>query len=119
MIKKLLKKFGYIHKSEAEEEFLKQYIESLGDTREYSITHKEEEDFFNLLSRVDGIADFLKATSAKDIQRHFTADPRQRDVIHGAFARTVYLYSRLKKSNKQSAESRENKVTKIDGLRYS
>lgn len=67
----------------------------IGDPTEYTIEKKQEEAFFNDLSRVDGVREFLKATMAKDMQRDFGATPDQRQIIRGAFARTAYIKSRL------------------------
>lgn len=110
-MKWLAEKLGYIHKSELTEEFLSwELAKMIGNPNDYSIEKKQEEQFFQDLAKIDGVMEYLSATAAKDMQRYFAAPQGQQDVVKGAFARTVYLKSRLTKS--------KNNPQEIDGLRY-
>lgn len=107
MLKQLLRKLGYIHESELTEDFLCYEIAKIiGDPREYSIEKKQEDLIFADLGRIEGIAMFLNATMAKDMQRDFASTPDQRQLIRGAFARTAYLKSKLVKKNDEISEGR-------------
>ncbi len=119
MIKKLLRYFGFIHTSELTENFLCHEIAKIvGDPTEYSIDKGQEDKLFTSLSGVDGLAEYLKATMAKDIQRDFGSTQEQRALIHGAFARTSYFMSRLVKSNENSNRVVPRPKVKLGGNRY-
>lgn len=98
MIDKVLKYFGYIKESDINEFYLADYYGRLvGDPTDSDIGVKDEQNFFRDLAKVDNARDFLKATMARDMQRYFSApDEKSRNVIQGAFARTVYLRGKLK-----------------------
>lgn len=112
MLEALLKKLGYIHESKLTDTVLETMLcEKIGDVFDYKLDPKVEKGIFADVSKVDFIMEYLRATMAKDIQRYFAApDEKQRDIIRGAFARTVYLKSRISKRGEVD--------TKIDGLRY-
>lgn len=115
MIKKILRRLGYIHESELTEDFLcGEIARMVGDPTEYTLEKKQEDLFFKDLSRVEGVQEYLRATMARDMQRDFAATNEQRPIIRGAFARTAYLRSRLSKSGKDAQEVE----TKLTGLRY-
>jgi hypothetical protein len=113
MIKNFLRKLGYIHKSELTDQVILEILsESIGFDPTYDFPKDVERKMFEDLSAVDGLHDYLRYTASKDMQRHFSAeDDRQRDTIHGAFLRTVYLKTQVSKP-------KDNKVTKIPSLRY-
>ena len=115
MIQKLLERFGYVKKDALTEELLGYlYAKKLGDIGEYSIEPKQEKELFDKLKKVEGFADYLRATSAKDIQRYFMAiGDTHRSEVKGAFSRTLHLKNKL--TGKEHTET----VTKLKGLRYS
>lgn len=123
MIEKLLAKFGYVKANEirditkepfTENELGFMYAEAIGDVTQYSIEPKQERDLFERLKGVDGLFDYLRATSAKDIQRYFMASgDLQREAVKGAMGRTIYF------KNKVSGPVAKSTKTKLDGLRYS
>lgn len=74
---------------ELEIELLSRY----GDIFEYTIDKQEEKIIMKELKKINGLLNYLKATQAKDVTRYFSAqDEKQRDLIRGAFHRTLYLY---------------------------
>lgn len=96
-IKKILRKFGFIHESELTQEFLLLEIgKIIGDPMEYSIPKKFEEQFFKDLAAIDRIHEYLDATLAADMRREFSSPIEQRDLIHGAFSRTAYIKGKIK-----------------------
>jgi len=113
MIKKILNKFGYIKKEDlTESEIELMFAETLGDVTEYLIDKKSEIEMFKDLSSVDGYADYLRATAAKDMQRYFGAEnEKQRDVVRGAMSRTIYFKTKLKGENKEIS-------SKLEGRRH-
>lgn len=113
-----MNKLGYYkHKQTfTEEEIARMFAEDIGDVSEYTVKQEEQNKIFAKLSEVDGFRDWLRATSAKDIQRYFAAeDDNVRQVVKGATARTAYIRSLLSKTNEVSVK----KSTKVEGLRYS
>jgi hypothetical protein len=110
MFDTLMKKLGYIKESSLTEEYLAgHFAREIGDPTDYEITRLDEKSFFEDLSKIDKARDFLKATMAKDMQRYFAApDEKSRNVIQGAFARTVYLAGKLKEVQAP------NKITKVE-----
>jgi hypothetical protein len=93
MIEKILNKFGYV---KAPLDPLYEAAKVIGDPNEYEVHPKLEQQIFDHLSSVEGLAEYLRATMAKDMQRAFSSTPDQSQIIHGAFARTSYLLSRIK-----------------------
>lgn len=98
MLEKVLKYLGYIKETRIDEYFLADYYARLvGDPTDSEISRKDEQAFFTDLARIDNARDFLRATMARDMQRYFSApDEKSRNIIQGAFARTVYLRGKLK-----------------------
>ena len=113
MTKKEIKELGYIHKDELTDDFL--FGELAKMVGVIDLSKEEENNFFEQLSRVEDVRRFLQGTASKDVQRYFGAtDDKQRDLVRGAFTRTVYMLSKLKASEDVKVEPR----TKIKGLRY-
>lgn len=101
MIEKFLHKLGYLHKSELTEEFLCLELgKFVGDPTDNTIEKEQEEEVFRDLARIDGFKNYLKNTMARDMQRDFGATPDQRQMIHGAFARTAYMKGKILEVNK-------------------
>lgn len=99
MFEKLLNKLGYSKTVElTPEDHMYQVARMIGDPTDYVLTKEIEEQFFRDLAQVDRINDFLDATMAKDMQRGFAGDVSQRDLVHGAFARTTYLKLGVRKA---------------------
>ena len=115
MFEKLLNRFGYIKQSSITEDFIITEVAKLiGDPHEYSISEELDADFFRDISNTEHGMEYLKATAAKDMIRHFAAETdKDRWLTRGAFIRTVYLMNRIKKANKPVPS------TEIKGLRYS
>lgn len=86
--KNILRKFGYIHKSEIQPD----YLMLLGVPSDYPKIADIEEQFFKDLSRVDGIDKFLDATMAFDMKREFNSQTDQeRNLVKGGYGRTLYF----------------------------
>lgn len=118
MIEKLLGLFGYEKARDipelTEQELCYKLACKLGDITEYKIDPSEEAQIFKLLADVEGFGNYLRATLAKDLQRHFTASTeKQRDNIMGAVGRTVYLRSKLMQSKEEKPVD-----TALPNLRY-
>lgn len=123
----VLNKLGYYKKDNVrdivnnpltDEEILSLYVNNLGSVLDYSIEKKQERDLFNELSSIEGFSDYLKATTAKDIQRYFAAEnDSQRDIIRGAVSRTMFFRSQLR-TTREEKKKEPKQVTKITGLRY-
>ena len=97
MIKKLLRRFGYTHESDMDENFFAlELARSIGDPMEYTIEKDEEEEMFRDLAKIEHLPGYLTATLAKDMQRSFAATEVERAVIKGAFARTSYWRSKVR-----------------------
>lgn len=113
MLEKILKHLGYIKELRINEYYLADYYGKLvGDPTDSDITKADEDSFFKDLARVDKARDFFKATMARDMQRYFSApDQKSRDVIQGAFARTVYFRGKLKEAQEPN---KINKTSKLD-----
>lgn len=94
MIEKILNHFGYIPKEKA----LEEVALLAGNPRDYPELKKIEEDIFKDLAQVPDIDSFLDITMGYDMQREFSAPDEQRPIVHGAYARTAYLKSGIKKA---------------------
>lgn len=122
MIQKLLNKLGYFKEEQVRdlekdpftpEELGFLYAQTLGDVTEYTIEPKQEKELFEKLRKIEGLFDYLRATTAKDIQRYFMASSdSQREAVKGALGRTIYF------KNKVSGAPHKETVTKLKGLRY-
>lgn len=113
IIEKILNKYGYSKNPLTEAELALAYAETLGDVSEYKIAPQDEKKMFEDLSGIENFVEYLRAMSAKDIQRYFAAEEdRQRDIVRGAVSRTLYIRGMIGKRQ-------ESKTTKISGLRYS
>lgn len=122
MIEKLLNKFGFVKADKIRdldkepfttEELGFMYAKTLGDVMEYTIEPKQERELFEKLKKVEGLFDYLRATTAKDIQRYFMASSdSQREAVKGALGRTIYF------KNKVVGKPHKETVTKLRGLRY-
>ena len=110
MIEWIAEKLGYVHKDNV----LSEVVRLIGDPKSYTIEKKLEEEFFADLARIDTAEQYLRATMANDMQRYFAAPQDQQEVVRGAFARTSFLLSRLRKTNEEPKEQ----STKLEGLRY-
>jgi len=99
MIDKLLKKFGYIKEINLSPmDVNKMFAAQFGDVSDYVIDRKQQEELFQDLKEVEGFTDYLKATIAKDIQRHFSAGTeKEQDIIKGATSRTAFFLTNLTK----------------------
>lgn len=114
-IKNILGRFGFIHSEDITEQFLYYEVAKLiGDPTDYTIEPEQEETLFRDLSRVDGFSEYLRATMAKDMLRDFSSGEGQHQLIHGAFARTAYLRSKMASSN----ERQSGIETRLAGKRY-
>jgi hypothetical protein len=119
MIEKILNRFGYFREDTyksidelGDSDIGFMYAEKLGNVNEYTFPKKEEKKLFENLSAVDSFVDYLRATTAKDIQRYFAAeDDRQRDIIRGALSRTMFFHGMTKGRS-------SSKETKIKGVTY-
>lgn len=119
MIEKILNKFGYSKVVRdlnvdpfTEEEICKMFTEIVGDFHDYGIVKKDELKMFSDLANIDGFKDYLRLTSARDIQRYFGAtDKSTQDIVKGAVSRTSFFMSMLKGRV-------ESKSTKLGDLRY-
>lgn len=99
MLDKLMNKLGYTKTNKLTYDYhLYEVAKMVGDPTEYVLSKELEEQFFRDLSSVDNINNFLDATMAKDMQREFSGDVSQRDLVHGAFARTTYLKMGIRKA---------------------
>ena len=118
MIKQILRKLGYIHEDILTEKFLAGRLAAfLGDATDNSLSKELEENFFSDLAKIDNATKYLRATASTDMQKHFgAADQKQADLIHGAFARTMYWASMVERQRKPKEEVKEK--SKIKGLRY-
>lgn len=94
MKKEIFSKFlKFFSTDEIENELIKRY----GDILDYEISIEQEKAIFKEIKKIQGVADYLKATSAKDIVRYFNAvNDVQRNLIRGAYVRTMYLYNLTK-----------------------
>jgi len=91
---------------ELESELLGRYGDILGTI----IDKKLEDKIFQELKNIDGLPNYLQAMLNKDIIRYFSAqEDNSRDLIRGAFVRTLYLKKRIKS---------KDKLDKIDNKRY-
>jgi len=122
MIDKIFNKLGYYKLKEVrdltkkpftEYELSSMYLDTLGDLTDFVHNEKEETKMFNDVKGISGFAEYLRAMSAYDVRRYFSAEnDKQRDLIKGLFARAIYLRSRLTGKKQDAVE------TKITGLRY-
>ncbi len=69
---------------------------------EASVPKSQEREVAKGLSEVEGLKDFLKATLAADMRRHFSASPEEQASIKGAFRRTLYLLSLCRTGGEQT-----------------
>ena len=99
MIESLLKKFGYYkvvtadEHTEADLELL--LLESYGDIFDDEVERAEEEVILKQVGDVEGFVQYMRKMANNDMRRYFAAvTDKDRDVIRGAFARTVYLKNR-------------------------
>lgn len=116
VVKVVLHKLGYTHQSEITEDYLcYELAKYIGDPNEYTIDQKLEEEFFNGLARVNYVNEYFKSMMAKDMQRDFGSADDSRQMIRGAYARTAYLKSRMRRMTEDKAELKiaESKIQKI------
>jgi hypothetical protein len=120
MIEKILNKFGYskvvrdLEKEPfTEQEICELFSSIIGDVYETTFPKQDELKLFADLAAVDGYKEFLRAASAKDLQRYFAAhgDIHTQDLVRGAMTRNTYLLSVMK-------EKSAPKETKLTSLRY-
>ena len=110
MIERLLAKFGYILKTKAwqhvEEPWFTPDYEETEDDLAYRLAEKlgvqdeidtdYEKKIFLDLKGTDGLVQYLREAAARDKDRYFGAASKEEQlVIRGAFARTMYLKSRI------------------------
>lgn len=105
MIDKLFKRWGYIPveyiketvtvpDTYTEDELSLMLAESLGIQDE--IDSEYEKKIFSDLKGTDGLIQYLREAAAKDKDRYFGAATKEEQlIIRGAFARTMYLKSRI------------------------
>jgi hypothetical protein len=112
IIERILNRYGYYKNPMTEAELALAYAESLGDVTDYKLSQEDEQRMFEDLNSVDNFSDYLRATSAKDIQRYFAAETdKQRDIVRGAVSRTLYFRGML-------GRRKEIRDTKMKGNRY-
>ena len=96
MIKKLLKRFGFIHKTDIDSA-----TEILSNLVSFDFTpdptfRKNERVIFSKIKEIEGVQEYLAETLARDIRRHFNAqNDIERATVKGAYARTLYLKAQL------------------------
>jgi len=91
---------------ELEQELLSRY----GNLLETVIDKELEDKIFKELKGIDGLPAYLQATMNKDIVRYFTTqEDNSRDMVRGAFSRTLYLKNKIKS---------KSSLTKEDNKRY-
>jgi hypothetical protein len=96
------------------DDILIMYVDKMDSIFGETFPSREEHQLFKDLARVDGLRDYLRVTSTKDIQRYFASTvDKERDTVRGALARTVYLQGKLVKSSDDGVVD-----TKVPGLRY-
>jgi hypothetical protein len=94
-MRKILKYFGYIHKSEVEPD----YMETLPDPKDIPELKDLEEQFFKDLANVDRIDMFLDATMFADMKREFNSSTDQeRNLVKGHYALAGYLKKGIMKA---------------------
>jgi len=110
----ILRKLGYIKRTDITEDIVAEFYGSLiGNPAEYDMGSQESELFFQQLAGLEGIDEYLKDMAAKDMVRYFGAsNDKERDMVRGAFARTVYI------ENKVRAIRKPSKDVKPMDLRY-
>ena len=107
----ILNRFGYYKHPITESELSLAYAQEIGNVSEYKITAADSKRMFEDLAAVEGFLDYLRATSAQDIQRYFAAeDDKQRDIIRGAISRTLYFKGMISKRE-------ESKDTNLNSAR--
>ena len=99
MIESLLNRFGYYKAvttgpyTEGDLEVL--LLESYDDIIDDGIEKAEEEVILKQVGDVEGFVQYMRKMANNDMRRYFAAvTDKDRDVIRGAFARTVYLKNR-------------------------
>lgn len=75
------------------------------------VDEAQERALFKELKGFDGIVDYLRTTAARDIRRYFGAATKEEQLlIRGAFARTMYLKTKILEGGQ--------KKTKIEEVNY-
>ncbi len=101
-MKTILDKIGYVQNINdySEDELALALAIKLGEQDE--IDDDYEKKIFKDLKGTDGLVKYLREAAAKDIKRYFGATtPTEQNLIRGAFARTMYLKSRVMGSDKE------------------
>jgi hypothetical protein len=115
MIKKLIKRLGFVKPSELTEDELTTLLVSKFDNPfEYRIDKESEKKFFDDLSKVDNAREYLRAVEANDIKLYFGADDAAKKLIKGAYLRTKHWRSKLVKNG----ETVKSKPAKLSSPRY-
>jgi hypothetical protein len=106
MIKFLLK---VLPTSLLEEEISKRFI---GDINATELKDFQIETVLSDMSKVPNIEDFLKSTMKADKNRFFNAsDDKSRDMVRGAYSRTLWLLKSIVKMNKNQSEIASTELT--------
>lgn len=102
----ILKKLGYIKKSELSESEVIELVESyFGNPMEAEVSPQLDAEFFKDLSKIDTAIEYFKNTAGKDISRYFAAkDKSEQDIVRGGFLRTAYILKKLKKQKEQNLQ---------------
>lgn len=93
---------------EIADEFIKRFEEDIGVG---DWTKDEEDQFWSDIALVENVDAFLISVLGNDRKRYFSAQKEQQDLIKGAFNRTLWMLTKIRKerdkSNKKRAEKRE------------
>lgn len=78
------------------------------------VDKKLQQDIFKQLRSVDGIEEWLRATMAEDVKRHFSATSvAEQALIKGAYFRTRFILAGLRKvTDKKNPEPKTRSVMK-------
>ena len=111
----ILRKLGYIKRTDITEDIVAEFYGNLiGNPADYDMGTKASESFFQQLANIDESDSYLKDMAAKDMVRYFgAANDKERDMVRGAFARTVYLENKIRSTRQPSKD-----IKPMD-LRYS